>query len=299
MNFNSLILSATISSILLVGCGNRNNQENNQVNDSAEVSSSPSTSLNEYVEISNQLMGTYGLEQARNSYFKQNISNAKPSQALSYPSLNYKYLNEKFASLKDIGGLSPELNTAVQDLKQKIGVLESDYNEFNLYYDSGEYKTDQLVKGKAADAEIKTHFNEAMDSFEKFQSALDKVYKKQKQAELEKLKATGNTYIYHRAAALDAGERLVSVFQSDTDLNNPEKIKQADAIANELQTELNALNVEYNKNKDKDPSIGTDTVLLNLTSCLKYYRQFRESKNQSDYKFMVDGYNSAVTSANR
>lgn len=298
MKVEKILLSIVISTLLLSGCSKHKDADQNALTSETSVSSN-STNFNEYIEISNQLSGLSGVEHAKELYLKQNIANITSDREIDYPSLNYKYLNEKFAQLKDVSNLSTELNVAGEDLKEKIKVLEKDYNEFNLYYSSGEYKTDKLAKGKAADAAIKQHFEQAVSSFSKYQEVLKVVYEKKKKDQLEQLKASGDQYIYHRAAALYAAERLVNVFGSNEDLQNKEKNKEADALAIELQGELTALNTEYNQRKEKDPSISTDTVLLNLTSCLKYYREFKESRNQSDFKFMVDGYNSAVSSANR
>ncbi|WP_171257538.1 DUF3829 domain-containing protein [Acinetobacter qingfengensis] len=292
---SKIFLSAMICSVLLAGC-----DEKKQADHETSENTAPADTvrINDHIAIANQLTGLSGVEQAQAQYLKQKIATATPDKAIDYPSLNYKYLNEKFSALKDVSSLSPALQTASKDLKVKIHALEQDYNEFNIYYDSGEYKTDQLAKGKKADAQIQQHFKEAVDSFQRFQIALNEVYSKEKKKELEKLKESGNAYAYHRAAALDASERLVSVFQTEQDITNPAKYKEADAIADQLQQELNQLNTEYNKNKEKDPKIATDTVLMSLSSCLKYYREFKQSKNQYDFKFMIDAYNSAVQYSN-
>ncbi|AOA58560.1 DUF3829 domain-containing protein [Acinetobacter larvae] len=295
MRFNTLVITAFVSALSLTACGNKEGQKEQ----AATATTEQSSNINAYIAISNQLIGLNGLKATQDAYHKLNITQAMPSQALSYPSMNYKYLNDQFTQAEQSTKNNPALESKAADLKQKIAQLEKDYNDFNLYYSSGEYKTDQLAKGKAADASIREHFQQASDSFDAFQQELAVIYQQQKKAELEKLKTSGDDYNYHRRAALSTAENLVSVFQSETDLNNADKIKQADQFAAELQTELSALDAEYNKKKAQDPNINADTVLSNLTACLKYYRQFKETKSQYDFKFMIDGYNSAVKSANR
>ena len=295
MKYTKLAVTTLASVLLLAGCGN-NNKDQAETTASAEAQTS---SLNAYVAILNQLInGVAGLEQIQDHYLNLNIPKATEKDSLSYPKLNYDYIRDKFAEADKAPKNNPALDAAAADLKQKIEVLSKDNDDFHLYYESGEYKTDHLAKGKAADAAIRKHFQQAVDSFATFQKELTLVYKKEKQAELEQIKASGDMYLYHYKAAMNAAENLVSVFGSEQDLKNPNKYKEADQFADNLQTHLKALDAEYNKLKENDPRRSTHTILSELTSCLSYYRQFKESKEQSDFEFMVDGYNQAVQASN-
>ena len=291
-----IIISMFLSSLLLTGCDQKSD-DSAKTSTASEATESESGNINSYVEIYNQLVCIMGLQEAKTKYENQHIESISKDRGVSFPRLNYDYINEQFAAAEKTKGVSPELSSAGKDLKQKINLLQQDYNQFNIYYESGEYKTDNLAKGKAADASIKKHFEEAMISFNKYQDALNQVYKKEKADQLEKLKQSGDLYAYHTAASLNAAEELVNVFKSEDDLKNAEKQKEADAIANRLQQELSALNTESIKRKEKSPDAPTHSILGHLMSCLSYYRKFKETGDQSDYKFMVDGYNQAVFSS--
>ena len=297
MKYAKLAVTTLASVLLLAGCGNNNEKDQTERTTASEEAQT--SSLNAYVAILNQLInGVAGLEQIQNHYLSLNIPKATEKDSLSYPKLNYDYIRDKFAEADKAPKNNPALDSAAADLKQKIEALSKDYDDFHLYYESGEYKTDHLAKGKAADAAIREHFQQAVASFKTFQKELTLVYKKEKQAELEQIKASGDMYLYHNKAAMSAAENLVSVFGSEQDLNNPEKFKEADQFADDLQAHLKALDAEQKKIKEKNPNANTNTILLNLTSCLSYYRKFKESKDQYDFQFMVDGYNQAVQSTN-
>ena len=255
-----IIISMFLSSLLLTGCDLKSD-DSAKTSTASEATESESGNINSYVEIYNQLVGIMGLQEAKTKYENQHIESISKDRGVSFPRRNYDYINEQFAAAEKTKGVSPELSSAGKDLKQKINLLQQDYNQFNIYYESGEYKTDNLAKGKAADASIKKHFEEAMISFNKYQDALNQVYKKEKADQLEKLKQSGDLYAYHTAASLKAAEELVNVFKSEDDLKNAEKQKEADAIANRLQQELSALNTESIKRKEKSPDAPTHSIL--------------------------------------
>lgn len=286
-------LAITLFSCLaLAGC----NEQSNSKAANQEASAPADNSLNNYIALNNTLTGISGLEAMQAWYVKQNIAKAKTSQVIDYPSAKFDYAYLQYAEALKNKRSHPALDNAADDLMKKLDAIKKDTATYEQYYESASYKTDGLKKGKEADAQIKQHYANAVASYAVFKSELDVVYKEAKKKELEALKASGNAYQYHKAYSMQLAEELVSVFGSETDLKNPEKLKQAASVADLLQNELAAFNTELQKVKDKNPNGPIDTTLMNLNSCLKYYRSFVESKSEYDFKFMLDGYNSAVRS---
>jgi ABC-type uncharacterized transport system auxiliary subunit len=286
---------ALISCLVLAGCNEKAGSNTASTQDSSVQADN---SLNNYIAMNNDLMGLSGLQASYEAYVRLNIPKAKPSQSLGYPSATFKYTFSQYAEAIKGKRSRPALDQAADDLMKKLEAVKSDTAVFEQYYESASYKTDALKKGKEADAQIRQHFEDALASYSAFAKELDVVYQQAKLKELEVLKQSGNNYQYRKAYSMHLAEQLVSVFDSQEDLTNADKLKQADKIADQLGQELSEFNAEYQKIKDKNPQVSSDSTLMSLNSCIKYYRSFKESKSQYDFKFMIDGYNNAVR-ANR
>ena len=295
MNFQKGALAvAVISCLVLAGCNEQAGSGSGTASKQESTAAQADNSLNNYIAMNNDLMSLRGLEAGYRDYLRMNIPKAKPSQTLSYMAPTFQYVFSQYAEAIKGKRSQPALDQAADDLMKKLEAIKADSAEFGQYYESAAYKTDNLKKGKAADAQIRQHFEDALASYETFTKELKGVYEQAKLKELEAIKQSGNTYQYHSAYSMHLAEQLVNVFENEEDISNPEKLKQADAIADQLNKELTEFNAEYQKIKDKNPQASTDTTLLNLNSCIKYYRAFRQSKSAYDFKFMIDGYNSAV-----
>lgn len=256
-----------------------------------------------YVEISNQLNNIGGLESAASSYVRQNIDKGDSSgiYSLKLTPINYNYIMEQYtkAEVLNYQG-SPELTQAAADLKKQLEVLHNEEQQLKQYYDTAEYKTDDLAKGKSADARIKNELNQALRSYAAFQTKLDVVYHQNQGKQLDAVKKGGNMYAYHQLKSLNLAEQLVSLIESAEDVQDKDKVAKADAIAKEMQDNLASLQRLIDQNSDpKKAGVTNNSVINYLYSEINYYRQFKESKDPSDLQFMIGGYNSAVDSYNR
>jgi len=285
VRFYKLFIPLFIFSLLITGCDGEGSATENKLSDENLKASN----LNNYVKIFNVLSGNGGLRQAEESYLFYDVSKSSADKDINYPKLNYKYINELFNNLKGVKSKS-ELDVAGKDLQVKIEALEKDYNDFNIYYNSREYKEDNLSKGKAADSIIKSHFRDAVSSFELFQKYLDVTYNRKKEEELDALKESGNQYAYHRAVALYLSEKLVNLYKTDDDLKNKEKNKESDNLAEKLQKELSLLNIEEKKIMSKDKNF-TGEISSYLTDFLRFYRDFRSGGSEGDFEQAVMIYN--------
>lgn len=285
MSFFKLVIPFFMCSLLIAGCDGRGDSTENKLSDEDLKASN----LNNYVKIFNVLSGSGGLRQAEESYLFYDIKKSSVDKDIDYPKLNYKYINELFSNLKSVKSES-ELDVAGKDLRIKIYALEKDYNDFNIYYNSREYKKDNLSKGKSADSIIKSHFSDAESSFERFQKFLDVTYNRKKEEELEELKKSGNQYAYHRAVALYLSEKIVNLYKTDDDLKNTEKNKESDDLAEKLQKELSSLNIEEKKIMSKDKNFSGE-ISSYLIDFLRFYRDFRSGGSAGDFEQVVMIYN--------
>lgn len=288
MKVFKFFLSVAICSLIISGCDDASNSSGGRLSHE-EIENSKTDRFNDYIQVSNALSG--GLDYMRDKYIKENIPEAKASQDIDYPNpFIFRAVDEHLSKMKDIKDISVDLNEAGKDLKIKMKAIEKDYNDFNIYYRSGEYKTDNLAKGKEADSMIKSNLDHAVLSFDNFQRLLKITYEKRKKEELEYLKKSGDQLAYHQAAALYFAEKLVNVYSSQKDLQDDKKNIEADNLSLELQKQISLLNADYNKSNTN----GYNGITSNLANCLKYYRKFRDTGDVDYFNFMVSGYNQAA-----
>lgn len=294
MKINNLILAALISSALLTGCDNSKSGNESTSSQSTPAAKQDAANLNAYIAISNRLQGVGGLSQAQDEYKSMDVDHAKSDKIFNeFPKIDYDFINQQFSTVKENSQLS-SLDTSANDLKDKIAAMQKDYKDYSLYYNSAEFHSDKLQKGKAANASISQHFQDASASYKQFQSELDIAYKKQIAADLEKIKASGNLYAYHERAAMNAASDLVSTFKSQEDLSDAAKIKEAGGYADEVTKQLKALEGV----KSSNPYASSDSVPGYLTSTVKWYKTFESSKDVGYLKSMVEDYNQAVQASN-
>ncbi|MEC5341972.1 DUF3829 domain-containing protein [Brenneria populi] len=305
-NAKKFTLTTLFSALLLcglAGCDGQSQKPTAVAASSQSEDQKETQAISYYVEISNQLNNISGLEFAANRYKRQNIDkgDGKGTYSLTLTPSNYNYIMEQYTKAEALNYQgSPELTQAAADLKKNLETLHNEEQQLKQYYDTAEYKTDNLAKGKSADARIKDELNQALQSYAAFQSKLNVVYHQNQDKQLEAVKKGGNMYAYHQLKSLNLAEQLASLIQSPEDVQDKDKVAKADAIAKEIQDNLASLQKLIDQNPDsKKAGVPKNTVIDYLYSELKYYREFKESKNPSDLQFMIDGYNDAVTSYNR
>ncbi|MCG8710743.1 DUF3829 domain-containing protein [Brenneria sp. 4F2] len=303
-NAKKFTLTTLFSVLLLCGMAgcDRHSEEPASAASSLSEDQKETQAISYYVEISNQLGNINGLEAAARSYIRQNIDkgSGKGSYSLTLDPGNYNYIMQQYANVEGLNYQgNPELTQAADDLKKNLAALHNERQQLGQYYDTAEYKTDNLAKGKGADARIKDELRQALQSYADFQSRLNVVYHQNQDKQMEAMKKGGQMYAYYQLKSLNLGEQLVSLIQSEEDLQDKDKVARADAIAKGTQDNLASLQALIDQDPDaKKPGVPKNTVINYLYSELRYYREFKESKNQSDLNFMIDGYNSAVNAYN-
>ena len=258
--------------------------------------------LNAYTAGYNKLIGTFGLPETQERYFKANIPARKATDSVSITDGWVDQGLEQFKQGRALpaGGLEA-LDTAADQLITPLDKLVTQLKALDVYYSSKAYKDDNLAKGKAQDAELRQLFTSTTAALKNFNTALGVEQKKRGAEALASLKASGDMLSYDTQLALQKGEELISVFTDEADIGNPAKYQQADALVATLEATLADQRTQYNAAKAKKPApdYGHESANGSLVSLVGAYREMKQSKKASDYNSMVKYYNSAVESGNR
>ncbi|RYX97346.1 MAG: DUF3829 domain-containing protein [Comamonadaceae bacterium] len=269
---------------------------------SADASQDSVAKLNAYTEAYNKIIGTFGLPETRDRYYKANIPAKRATDSVSISDGWVDIALEQFKKGRALpaGGFG-ELDKAADQLIAALDKLVVELKDLDVYYTSKAYKDDNLAKGKAKDAEVRGHFEASLGALKNFNDILSAEQKKRDTAMLAKLKDSGDLLGYSTKLALQQGEELISLFGDENDISNPAKYTQGDTIVASLESTLADQRKQYAAAKDKQPSpdSGHESAGSRLVSLVGSYRDLKQSKKASDYNSMVKNYNSAVESANR
>ena len=173
------------------------------------------------------------------------------------------------------------------------------------YYNTKAYRQDALKRGKAEDAQMIAEFDAALRAMDDFNAVLVKQRRAGADAELARLKASGDTVGYNTKRAMQQAEDLVGLFNKPEDLKDPAVFAKADAIAAALEKLLadQQKAIAEAKTKAKEPMetsrLGVSGLIADmLGSMIGQYRQLKQSHSATEAQWMVDSYNRAVGMAN-
>lgn len=261
-----------------------------------------SAKLNGYTQGYNKLIGTFGLPETHERYLKLNIPKRKATENLSisagWVDISLEQLKKARAlSASELGALDQSADVLIGDL----GKLVTQLKALEVYYSSKAYQEDDLAKGKAQDAEVRTAFDKSTASMKSFSAVLGTEEKKRSAAMLAKLKASGDMLGYNTKLGLQQAEEVVSLFDSEADIRDPAKYQAGDAIVASLDKTLAEQRELYAAAKDKEPRPDSahESTGSSLVSFIGTYRTMKQAKTAKSFNDMVKKYNDAVTSANR
>ena len=315
----SLLLAVAASSLVLAACGDK--AVTSPANSSKPAAASPAqkgpsnrdtkaadpgqqmaSKLNAYTDVYNNLIGTFGLSETRESYFDKNIIKRNASDSLS---ITDGWLEGPLESLKKARALpsggNDVLEAPADALIAALDKLVTQLKDLKVYYASKAYKNDNLSRGKAEDPVLRANFEATTAALKTFNSALGVEQKKSDAQLLAKLKASGNLVAYNTKLAIGQGEELVSLFGGTADIKNAAKYVQGDALVAELEKTLAQQREQFAaaKGKETQPDSGHESTASNLVSLVGAYRDMKQSRKAEDFNGMVKEYNRAVESANR
>ncbi|RZJ16047.1 MAG: DUF3829 domain-containing protein [Haliea sp.] len=262
---------------------------------STEAGEASVAKLNGYTEAYNKIIGTFGLPETRDRYYKADIPAKRATDSVSISDGWVEIALDQFKKARALpaGGLG-QLDQAADPLIAALDKLVVELKDLDVYYTSKAYKDDNLAKGKAKDPEVRAHFTASLAALESFNGALSAEQKKRDTAMLASLKKSGDLLGYSTKLGLQQGEELISLFRSEADIADPAKYAAGDTIVASLESTLADQRKEYAARKDKEPRPDSDheSAGSRLVSLVGAYRDLKQSKKASDY-------NSAVESANR
>lgn len=272
-----------------------------------EVASSPATAakLSAYTDAYNALLETFGLPATAKTYREARIASRSPSESIT---ISDGWIETEAAKLKAAralpGSLGPidataeALDTALQKVLARLKPLYA-------YYNTKAYRADGLKRGKAEDAQMIAEFDAALKALDDFNAALAKQRRAGADAELNRLKQSGDTVAYNTKLAMQQAEDLVGLFDKPEDLRDPAVFAKGDALVASLEKLLadQQKAIADAKAKAKEPGetsrLGmSDGVADMLGSMIGQYREVKQSHSAGDAEAMVTSYNGAVGLAN-
>ncbi len=310
MNKRKALVSAAACAILLLGgCGKGGDQTANgtataaETGEAGEAGEAARAKLSAYTAGYNKLLDTFGLPAMAEAYAKQDIPNQSPTDNIS---VSDGWLEQGHTLLKAARAMPGGPADVDQAADALIGALETVMTRLDglkVYYDSKAYKEDGLKRGKQEDAAMTAEFKAALAAMERFSDILDRERKGATAADLAALQASGDVLGYNTKLALQQAEQLVSMFDSDDDIRNPAIVTRADAQVALVEKTLATLRAELAKAKaaataEKPVDVNYGLVADRLTSAVGDYRDFKQSREVSDYNDLIEHYNDAVEDAN-
>ncbi len=301
-------------SLLLSACGGgadaANNDEQQQTQTQSEDSGEDAGSsaeakqaeaYNEYVSAHNNIVGmfygsTKGLEPLLAQYKRQKLSTATPKDPIMY--LNTSMLRNMLGNLDSaskikVGGDFAALEAAAGKLFATGTQLKQQADDLEAYFKSKKFMDDGYAKTKADNAAFEHQWEKFNAEYEVFNVELGKVEKAQRLASIERFSKAGQLREAAQEKALMSANEILELINSPADINNADKMAQADAQVKTLEAALAELNAANGKTKDSD-SYKFEGTFDNLTAFTGYWREMKANKDPSRYENMVDSYNSAV-----
>lgn len=262
-----------------------------------------SAKINEYVELSNSLRDYFHKD---NAYFEENrIKNLAKAKSGDFKAINtdistIERTQKKFEEIATMSGSIVGVDDAAKAYLEVIKDTLPNWKELEAYNKAKKYEDDKGAKGK----ELLVKYNEDQAKLLVAQENFDKVFKvaldQEKVKRIAEFKAKGQLLELHANQAMEKAGQILEVFNSTADFKNQAKIDQANTLLAELDTELNAMDKEYQTQKAANKlAAGNrwDSVHSKLTSFTGKYREAR--KDPKRYTDMVSDYNDAIEDYNR
>jgi hypothetical protein len=277
-------------------------------NGSAEaVATSPATAakLSAYTEAYNALIESHGLPATAKEYNEARVASRSPGETIT---ISNGWLESEAGKLKAAralpGSLGP-LDAAAETLDNALQKVLARLGPLYAYYNTKAYRADGLKRGKAEDAQMIAEFDAALKAMDEFNTLLVKQRRAGADAELARLKQSGDTVGYNSKLAMQQAEDLVGLFEKPEDLKDPAVFAKGDALAGSLEKLLAEQQkaIADAKTKAKEPletsRLGVSALVVDmLGSMIGQYRQVKQTHAAHDAQMMVDSYNRAVGIAN-
>ncbi|MEG3148775.1 DUF3829 domain-containing protein [Sphingomonas sp. ZT3P38] len=290
---NLLILSA--AAICLSACDKSATSGGNATGAVAGAAgaSTGAGQLEGYIEGHNTLIGTFGFVETAEKYRKADVAHASTT---GYFSVDDGWIGQGVDQLKKaraLSGASSDLNAAADALILSMGKVRAHLANLAPYYSGKKYLDDKLARGKQEDPQMLAELAAAEKDLNAFRQLLDRDMAKRDEAVLAKLKSSGDLLNYNTKLALVRSNKLISLFNQPSDIQNAAILAKADAEVAIIEQAIADAHQQAVKANKRDPS-----GLSSLTTMIGYYRTLKQSHSNSDAEGMMRTYNQAVDSAN-
>lgn len=271
------------------------------------VATSPATAakLSAYTEAYNALLETYGLPATAKTYKEARVASQSPSETITISDGHIEYEAAKLKAARALPGSLGPVDATAETLDTALQKVLARLKPLYAYYNTKAYRADGLKRGKAEDAQMIAEFDTALKAMDDFNAALTKQRRAGADAELTRLKQSGDTVAYNTKLAMQQAEDMVGLFGKPEDLRDPAVFAKGDALAASLEKLLadQQKAIADAKAKAKEP-IETSRLSISglvvdmLGSMIGQYREVKQSHSANDAEAMVDSYNRAVGLAN-
>lgn len=262
-----------------------------------------SAKINKYVSVSNDLQKYFHESNeffAKNRAEREAKAKAGDFKSIETNSSVFERSGKKLEEIAQMPGDTPDVDNAAKAYAAVITEYLPNWDELQSYNKAKKYEDDNGAKGK----ELLVKYNEGQAKLIAAQEAFEKVFKvamdKEKVKRVAEYKAKGQLLELHTTQALENAGQMLEIFDDFADFKNQAKIDKANALLAELDTNLDAMNKEYQTQeaeKKLDAFNTWKSVHSYLVSFTGKYREAR--KDPKRYNDMVRDYNNAVDDYNR
>lgn len=261
-----------------------------------------SAKINKYVSVSNDLQKYF---HESNELFAKNRAERKAkAKAGDFKSINtnssvFERSGKKLEEIAQMPGDVPDVDNVAKAYAAVIAEYLPNWGELQSYNKAKKYEDDNGAKGK----ELLVKYNEGQAKLITAQEAFEKVFKvamdKEKVKRIAEYKAKGQLLELHTTQALENAGQMLEIFDDFADFKNQAKIDKANALLTELDTNLDAMNKEY-QTQEAEKKLGTFNTWKSVHSYLvSFTGKYREArKDPKHYNDMVGDYNNAVDNYN-
>jgi hypothetical protein len=287
------LATAGLLTLGLAACGDGAAKGDNPSVAQAAGNQATQEKFNHYVEAFNKLIDdSWGIEKNFHSYQELDIPNKSAGDSIYFPE-NITTLEGALEALKAGralrgGDLAGPADAAADKLIPKVEALLAQWKTLDPYYETRRYREDGLAQGKAADAGLKSAYEQTVTAISEFDTALTDYIRRRDAAQLQAYRAGGHAEL---ASLMDAMQKADQF--SDAVIENDR------AGADRLLPGLEAAVAQVRRSEAALPAEDGNKIEFKmiadyLDGMIGYWRDFKQDGSDSDRQRVVERYNDAV-----
>ena len=212
------------------------------------------------------------------------LNDLKAGQHLTvFNAPNFKQLQKELEEAKQAGIPYDEMKEPLDKLLSKLNEITPVAEELDAYYKSKGYTTDNYAKEQQLGPKYVQLYEQFVPIYADFDNLMHKINTDRLQQRLQQLRDAGKK---NAAAAQEVSLRLTAVLEK---------------LDSEKEPDVNAINQELQAIGDLANGISSpkyDSVKTSVNSTIGAIRTYMGSKQDNDYKHMVEAYNRYISNMN-